>query len=368
MATSIICKRFQQMEIRASTEQHTHVVLNRDWDIYFEGLPVVSSLKKKKRMQQLSGFTFNMSPSVLVVGAGELGTAVLEALSKHPNRQGGKLAVLRRQETIESHDASKQKAVQYVKALGAELEAGDFVNDPIPELVAIFKKYDIVVQCGGYGMAPGTQIRVTQAALEAGVPRYFPWQFGVDYEVIGKGSSQEMFDEMLEVRKMLRAQHKTNWTIISTGLFMSFLFLPDFGVFDFKNRTIRALGGWDTCITVTLPKDIGTMVAEMVYRPENTDNRVVYIGGDTITYEQFADIADAAYDTKFERQVLDIPYLRNKLKNEPQNLWLKYQIIFGEGTGCTWPMEKTLNQQRGIKLTGVDAFVKENKDNLISGV
>lgn len=307
-----------------------------------------------------------MAPSVLVVGAGELGTAVLEALSKHPNRQGGNLAVLRRKETIESQDASKQQAVQHVKTLGADLEAGDFVNDPVPELVRIFKKYDVVIQCGGYGMASGTQLRVTKAALEAGVPRYFPWQFGVDYEVIGKGSSQEMFDEMLEVRKLLRAQDKTSWTIISTGLFMSFLFLPDFGVYDYKGQTVRALGSWDTCITVTQPKDIGTMVAEMVYQPEGTENRVVYIGGDTITYGQFADILDAAYSTKFERHVFDIPFLRNKLKDEPDNLWLKYQIIFGEGTGCTWPMEKTLNSQRNIKLTGVEQFIQENKDNLTS--
>ena len=306
-----------------------------------------------------------MATSVLVVGAGELGTAVLEALIKHPNRQGGKIAVLRRQETLNSQEPSKKKTIDHVKALGAELEAGDFVNDSIPRLARVFKKYDIVIQCGGYGMTPGTQIKVTQAVLEAGVPRYFPWQFGVDYEVIGKGSSQEMFDEMLEVRKLLRSQQKTKWTIVSTGLFMSFLFLPDFGVFDSKNRTVRALGSWDTCITVTLPKDIGIMVAEMVYVPENTENRVVYIAGDTVTYGQVADILDAAFNTKFERQVFDIPYLRKKLKDEPDNLWLKYQIIFGEGTGCTWPLEQTLNKQRGINtLAGVEAFVKENKDNL----
>ena len=35
--------------------------------------------------------------------------------------------------------------------------------------------------------------------------RYFPWQFGVDYDVIGKGSSQDLFTEQLAVRDMLRS-------------------------------------------------------------------------------------------------------------------------------------------------------------------
>lgn len=40
-----------------------------------------------------------------------------------------------------------------------------------------------------------------QAVLEAGVLSYFPWQFGVDYNAIGKGSSQELFDEMLRLEQ-----------------------------------------------------------------------------------------------------------------------------------------------------------------------
>jgi len=62
------------------------------------------------------------------------------------------------------------------------------------------------------------------------VKRYFPWQFGVDYDVIGRGSAQDLFDEQLDVRDLLRGQSGTEWVVVSTGMFMSFLFEPWFGV------------------------------------------------------------------------------------------------------------------------------------------
>ena len=66
-------------------------------------------------------------------------------------------------------------------------------------------------------------------ALQARIPRYFPWQFGVDFDVIGRGSPQDIFDAQLDVRELLRGQHETEWVIISTGMFMSYLFEPEFG-------------------------------------------------------------------------------------------------------------------------------------------
>jgi len=54
------------------------------------------------------------------------------------------------------------------------------------------------------------------------VKRYFPWQFGVDYDVIGRGSAQDLFDKQLDVRHLLRGQSGTEWVVVSTGMFMSF--------------------------------------------------------------------------------------------------------------------------------------------------
>lgn len=92
--------------------------------------------------------------------------------------------------------------------------------------------------------------------------RYFPWQFGVDFEVIGRGSPQDLFDAQLDVRELLRAQDKTEWVIISTGMFTSFLFEPVFEVVDFENDTVNALGSLENSVTLTTPDDIGTLTAD----------------------------------------------------------------------------------------------------------
>lgn len=55
-------------------------------------------------------------------------------------------------------------------------------------------------------LSPYIQIKIAKALLAAGVKRYFPWQFGIDYDVTGRNSSQGLFDSQLDVRDLLRGQ------------------------------------------------------------------------------------------------------------------------------------------------------------------
>jgi hypothetical protein len=105
--------------------------------------------------------------------------------------------------------------------------------------------------------------------LAARVARFIPWQFGVDYDVIGKGSAQDLFDEQCDVRSLLRNGEEnggTEWVIVSTGIFMSFLFEEFWGVVDVKEKkwVVRALGSWENKVTVTTPEDIGRLTARIV--------------------------------------------------------------------------------------------------------
>lgn len=299
--------------------------------------------------------------SILVVGAGELGTAILAALAGHPSKPPhANFSVLLRPDSITSPNPEKQRSNSKLEALGAKLIPGNFVDDEVSDLSRIFKDYDIVVQAGGYGLPKGTQLKSANAALQAGVPRYFPWQFGVDYEEIGEGSAQDLFDEMLQVRRLLRSQTRTTWTIISTGLFMSYLFLSDFGVVDIEKRTARALGSWDNKVTVSTPHDIGRLTAEMVFVPDGTLNQVVHIGGDTVSYGQLADILNKAFVGSFTREEWDLGFLKHRLAENPSNLWYKYQCIFGDGKGISWDLTKTLNGQRDIPMTTVADYIQKH--------
>jgi hypothetical protein len=207
----------------------------------------------------------------------------------------------------------------------------------------------------------GTQKKIGQAVLEAGVKRYFPWQFGMDYDIIGEGSSQDLFDEQLQVRQLLRDQEATRWTIVTVGVFMSFLFEP-FKIVDIENKTVRALGSWDTRITSTTPQDIGRVTAELILNPKETADQssVVFVAGDTVSYGQLANLVDERFGEKFERELLDLETLKEQIQNDSDGL-AKYRDAFAQGRGVAWDKEKTVNHQRGMEMTDVRNYLESVK-------
>ncbi|KAI8960173.1 isoflavone reductase family protein [Daldinia sp. FL1419] len=302
------------------------------------------------------------SPSILLIGAGELGTAVLESLATHPKRNGGSITILLRQSSISSQDPGKKAQNDRLKSLGATFEAGDLANDSVGQLAEVFKKYHTIISCSGFGLPSGTQIKLTQAVLQAKVKRYLPWQWGIDYDAVGGGSAQDLFDEQLQVRSLLRAQQDTDWIIVSTGLFMSFLFLPAFGVVDLQERKLRALGSWDSKLSLTTAKDIGRMAAEVVYDPRGVSHQVVYIAGDTVTYSRVAELVESRFGGTWTKEVWSGDFLKGQLKEKPDDGMLKYTNVWAVGRGVAWDIEKTLNGQRGIQLQGLESYLKEMPD------
>ena len=103
----------------------------------------------------------------------------------------------------------------------------------------MFTDYDIAISASGFVGGPSTQKHICQAVLQSRVKWFFSWQVGVDYDVIGKGSAQPLFDEQLEVRETLRRQSEVKWTLVSTGIFASFFFDKAFGVVDLHTSSGR---------------------------------------------------------------------------------------------------------------------------------
>lgn len=302
-----------------------------------------------------------MSPEkngILVVGAGELGTAVLASLTAHPSNKETPISLLLRQETIDSTDPTKRAQADHYRSLGISLVAGDVVSDSPEALASTLRPFHTIIVCAGMWLPAGTQLRITRAVLAAGAPRFIPWQFGVDYDAIGLGSAQDLFDEQLGVRALLRAQAETWWTIVSTGMFISFLFDRDFGIVDMDKSVVRALGDWTTEVTVTGVEDIGRMVAEVVYQPEESTSGVVYVAGDTISYGRLADEVDEVTGRTFTRERWSVELLQAELEKTPEDKLAKYRGVFAAGTGVSWPVGKTLNHRRGLKLMTVREYLR----------
>ncbi len=298
------------------------------------------------------------NPSILVLGAGQLGMAVLRNLA--PRAGKGKLSVLLRATSIESADPAKRQDLAELRALGVEVVQGDLARQSSDDLAATFRAYDTVVSCTGFVGGPGVQRKIARAALDAGVTRFVPWQFGVDYDVIGRGSPQDLFDEQLDVRDMLRAQTATEWIIISTGMFTSFLFEPAFGVVDLAADTVNALGSLDNAVTLTTAEDVGVLTAAILHADPRIANQVVHVAGDTVTYREVADALERVRGRKFARREWPVPELMHLLAAEPHDAMCKYRAVFAQGRGVAWDKANTFNRERGIPVCGMEQWLREN--------
>lgn len=297
---------------------------------------------------------------ILILGAGELGMSVLRNLARRAGSSALSISVLLRPSTIQSTDALKQRDIDELRVLGIEPVPGDLAADSVDTLAALLQRFDTVVSCTGFVGGKGVQLKIARAALHAGVPRFFPWQFGVDYDVIGRGSAQDLFDEQLDVRDLLRGQTRTDWVIVSTGMFTSFLFEPSFGVVDVERGIVRALGSWDNAVTVTTAEDIGVLTTEILLTEPRISRRVVHVAGETIGYRELADKLDAFTGRTFERVEWTVPQLRQELALDPDDGLKKYRVVFAEGKGVAWDAQQTFNAQRAIAVENVGQWMRRN--------
>ncbi|MDL4863831.1 aromatic alcohol reductase [Halomonas elongata] len=296
--------------------------------------------------------------SILVLGAGELGFEVLRHLARQTQTtQGTRINVLLRPSTANSTVPAKKREIDELKEMGIEIAEGDVVAAGGNELAALLAPYDTIISCIGFSAGPGTQARITRAVLRAGVKRYVPWQFGVDYDTIGRGSAQDVFDEQLDVRDLLRSQHETEWLIVATGMFTSFLFEPSFGVIDLERDVVHALGSWDNRVTVTTPEDIGRLTAAILFHEPRFVNETVFVAGDTIGYGELADELERALRRPFSLEAWSVSSLDDALSTEPDNNLLKYHAVFAAGVGVAWPKTSTFNHQQSIETTDIPTWI-----------
>ncbi|KAI4614305.1 uncharacterized protein J4E87_009525 [Alternaria ethzedia] len=150
--------------------------------------------------------------TILLLGAGELGSAFLPHLSALPNAHI----------TIGIRSPSKYTHLQ---SPNISLTAIDLTS-PSLSLAKTFSTYDILISATGFGADPSSVLKLAEEALLAGKIRkeqgkgklwFFPWQWGVDYDVIGDGEGMmPLFGAQRDVRNLLRRkaeQSNVKWTV-----------------------------------------------------------------------------------------------------------------------------------------------------------
>ncbi|WCG82546.1 aromatic alcohol reductase [Pectobacterium sp. A5351] len=294
---------------------------------------------------------------ILVLGAGQLGMAVLRALAPRARALSLSVTALVSPDTINDPSVQDRARLIELRALGIDVMGFDLASDE-HMLTGLFRNYKTVLNCSGFVAGPGTQMKITRAVLAANVARYFPWQFGVDYDVVGRHSGHPVFDEQYDVRQLLRSQQSTEWVIVSTGMFTSFLFEPAFDVVDLERETLHALGSWDTKVTVTIPEDIGWLTTEILLAEPRLANEVIHVAGDTISYAQLADVVERVTGKAFKKDVWTLDKLRTDLQVAPDDVMARYRAAFALGEGMWWDKSGTFNQRNGYETVDVEHFLR----------
>lgn len=290
---------------------------------------------------------------ILVLGCGELGTEVLKNLNELKTDK--QVYVLVREPKTEE----KKKKLDQWKEAGVLPICFDLLGSSEEEISGLFNNFDAVITCIGYGTPLGTQRKITKSVLKAKVKLYIPWQFGVDYDAIGYGSGQDVFDEQLQVRELIRAQSQTDWIIISTGVFMSYLFEPFFGIVDIENSRINALGSWSNTMTFTTPEDIGKLTAQLILKKyPKTKNEVVYVAGDTVSFGDVHKKISDFLGKELDKSVLTVDELLQSLKENSEGV-AKYRLVFAKGIGVSWDKKFTFNEMEGIPVEDISTYLKK---------
>ncbi|HBX8433501.1 TPA: aromatic alcohol reductase, partial [Klebsiella pneumoniae] len=123
-------------------------------------------------------------------------------------------------------------------------------------------------------------------------------------------------------------------------------------------KTINALGGWDTQVTVTTPADIGRLTTAIYLHQPRIKNEVVFIAGETINYGKLAETVERMTEQTFTKNVFTLPALLDELQADPDNQMLRYRTAFARGTGVWWPMTETFNVKNNIKTESVEDWLK----------
>ena len=301
---------------------------------------------------------------IFLLGAGELGTSFLTHLIPLPSTQ---VALGVRSPSNYTHLTSKYPSLALLPT---------DLSSPSHIISNIFSAFDIVISATGFGADPGTVLKLAKEILEAGRIKkengggrlwFFPWQWGVDYDITGDGQGlMPLFGAQRDVRNILRqeaAESNVTWTIVSTGIFMSFLFEPFWGIVDKGAEAegkvvVRCLRDCEHAVSVTDVDDIGRVLARIIQGDVEARDRILYIAGDTVSYGRLAGIVGRVSGKSVEKDEWSIEHLEKELKADPEDSIKKYRLVFAKD-GVWWDKKGTVNHELGMSMMDVETYARK---------
>ncbi|KAI9713288.1 MAG: hypothetical protein M1828_001461 [Chrysothrix sp. TS-e1954] len=377
----------------------------------------------------------NADNPILVLGAGVLGLPILRRLAHTarslPSERRFSISVTLRPSnavfsspppsTIAYQSSDKPSPPAALDATLPELIqhhavtpiAIDLARSSHDTLVDLFSGYHTLISATGYSITssavpppfsetehPSTvtmdatafPVLIAHAALAARVDRFLPWAFGLDYVAIGRGREQKVFDAQLDVRELLEAHTKemarrgevgTQWVIVPVGVFSDLLGSRGWGVVDVPRAgdgdvdgkgegVLRALGSWDTPITLTTPHDIALGIAHILFPKPSPSPQTplplpptIRLSTSTTTYAALASTVSSVLNRDFKRECWDLERIARELEGKPGDTLWSYRAVFARGVGTAWEVEGD-GEEGGLEL-GEEADARGGLEGVVRG-
>jgi len=289
---------------------------------------------------------------VTVVGAtGSVGTHVTNGLLS----KGAALQVTLLLRALPAGaPAAKAAARADFAKKGAKVVDIDVASASVAELAAALSGAHVLLSVVGAELLLDGQLKLVQAAKQAGVRRILPSEFGFNMAEVGRGSTVPVWDYKIDVQEAVKAAG-LEYTFVETGLFGEYL-LPFAGI-DTAARVITAPGGFDTRITLSPLADVAAQLADLIVSGRGR-NETVYFG--TVNYS-WADLHAALERVsgqpwgKAVRSAADFEADAAAGKGG----WVpNVSLIIIRGKGTNYPPQDTYAAKHGVKLANFDDFLR----------
>ncbi|KIW19876.1 hypothetical protein PV08_00451 [Exophiala spinifera] len=304
---------------------------------------------------------------VVVGGSGLTGGEITRALL----RSGFEVSVLSRA----SSNAQVPDGARGIKT--------DYSHD---SLVAAFRGQDAVVSAITT-LFVGQQLTIIDAAIEAGVRRFIPSEYGVDTSDPAVAEIAPPAGTKTEIVAYLKSKQDTgmSWSAIIVGAFFDAIFdVPGVLGLNLAEKTMTIFDGGDVEFEATNLDQIGRAVAAVLSAEhlDATANQYVYLNSFTLTQNQMLKTLQDLTGNKIQVQYAKKEDFRKssqeKIKSDPDkgDVWVRgsYEgivlIMLNEGGFCEYSKKGLLwNKKLGLPEGNVDETIKAvlSKKGLLAG-
>ncbi|RYP93259.1 hypothetical protein DL770_000634 [Monosporascus sp. CRB-9-2] len=286
---------------------------------------------------------------VVAGGSGNLGKAVVKELLK----AGYKVTVFAREDSTSTFPSEVPvRKVDYgsVESLKPALKGQDAVVSTLATI------------------AVGSQNPLIDAAVEAGVKRFIPSEFGINTRIVEGTAIGQLLQGKIKTVDYLEEKSKANpgftWTGVSSGLFFDWGLVYGSIGFDKSTKTATVYDSGNEVVQASNLGFIGRAVAAILANEDKTANKYLSIGSPNFSQNEVLEIVERETGEKWEVQKAstadegkigleklskgDYSAFRNLLKER----------IFKDGAGLSAKGDNSANGLLGLQEESLEDTVK----------